>query len=83
MIDVPADTKEDITVDMSPKTKMSATIRRLRARQGMTQEELAKKAKVTQGYVSQLESGAKKEIGARVAVRLAEALGVPVTELLA
>ena len=83
MIDVPADTKEDITVDMSPKRKMSATIRRLRARQGMTQEELAKKAKVTQGYISQLESGAKKEIGARVAVRLAEALGVPVTELLA
>jgi transcriptional regulator with XRE-family HTH domain len=31
----------------------------------MTQEELAKKAKVTQGYISQLESGAKKEIDAR------------------
>ena len=61
---------------------MSATIRRLRARQGMTQEELAKKVKVTQGYISQLESGAKKDIGAKVAVRLAEVLGVPVTELL-
>ena len=45
----------------------------------MTQEELALKAKVTQGYISQLESGAKKDIGAKVAVRLAEALGVPVT----
>jgi transcriptional regulator with XRE-family HTH domain len=67
---------------MSPKKKMSAMIRRLRERQNMTQAELAKKAKVTQGYISQLEAGAKKDIGAKVAVRLAEALGVPVTELL-
>jgi transcriptional regulator with XRE-family HTH domain len=48
----------------------------------MTQAELAKKAKVTQGYISQLEAGTKTEIGAKVAVRLAAALGVPVTELL-
>ncbi len=61
---------------------MSAAIRRLRVRQGMTQETLAKKVKVTQGYISQLEAGTKKDIGAKVAVRLAEALGVPVTELL-
>lgn len=67
---------------MSPKRKMSAVIRRLRTRQGMTQEELALKAKVTQGYISQLEAGTKKDIGAKVAVRLAKALGVPVTELL-
>jgi putative transcriptional regulator len=67
---------------MSQKRKLRATIRRLRARRGMTQEELAKKVKVTQGYISQLESGTKKEIGAKVAVRLAKALGVPVTELL-
>ena len=43
---------------------MSATIRRLRGQQGMTQEELAKKVKVTQGYISQLEAGTKKNIGA-------------------
>jgi transcriptional regulator with XRE-family HTH domain len=67
---------------MSPKRKLRATIRRLRARRGMTQEELAKKVKVTQGYISQLEAGTKTELGARVALRLAEALGVPVTELL-
>jgi transcriptional regulator with XRE-family HTH domain len=67
---------------MSPKRKMSVMIRRLRSRRGMTQQELAKKVKVTQGYISQLESGTKKEIGAKVAVRLAKALGVPVTELL-
>ena len=62
---------------------MSATIRRLRERRHLTQAELAQKAKVTQGYISQLEAGTKKELGAKVALRLAEALGVPVTELLA
>jgi transcriptional regulator with XRE-family HTH domain len=61
---------------------MSATIRKLRERQNMTQAELAKKVKVTQGYISQLEAGTKKELGAKVALRLAGALGVPVTELL-
>ena len=48
----------------------------------MTQGELAKKVEVTQGYISQLEAGTKKDMGAKVALRLAEALGVPVTELL-
>lgn len=48
----------------------------------MTQAELAKAARVTQGYISQLEAGTTKDIGAKVAVRLAKALDVPVTELL-
>ena len=61
---------------------MSATIRKLRERQNMTQAELAKKVRVTQGYISQLEAGTKKELGAKVALRLADTLGVPVTELL-
>lgn len=67
---------------MSPRKKMSATIRKLRERHNMTQAELAKRVKVTQGYISQLEAGTKKELGAKVALRLADALGVPVTELL-
>ena len=66
---------------MSPR-KMSTTIRRLREQRSMTQAELAKVARVTQGYISQLEAGTKKDIGAKVAVRLAKALGVPLTELL-
>ncbi len=48
----------------------------------MTQAELAEKVRVTQGYISQLEAGTKKELGAKIAMRLADALGVPVTELL-
>jgi transcriptional regulator with XRE-family HTH domain len=66
---------------MTPR-KMSVTIRRRREDQGMTQAQLAKRAKLTQGYISQLEAGTKKDIGAKVAVRLAKALCVPVTELL-
>jgi transcriptional regulator with XRE-family HTH domain len=64
------------------KRKMSAIVKRLRKKRGLTQAELAKAAGVTQGYISQLEAGTTKEPGATVAVRLAEALGVPVTELL-
>ena len=48
----------------------------------MTQEDLAKKARVTQGYIAQIEAGSIKELGAKVALRLADALGVPVRELL-
>jgi len=62
--------------------KMSATVRRLRKAKNLTQEELAKKARVTQGYVAQIEAGSIKELGGKVALRLADALGVPVTELL-
>lgn len=66
---------------MTPR-KMSVTIRRLREAQGLTQAQLAKRAKVTQGYISQLEAGERQDIGAKLAVRLAKALGVPLTELL-
>jgi transcriptional regulator with XRE-family HTH domain len=62
--------------------KMSATVRRLRKAKNMTQAELARKARVTQGYIAQIEGGTIKELGAKVALRLADALGVPVTELL-
>jgi transcriptional regulator with XRE-family HTH domain len=48
----------------------------------MTQRDLAAKAKVTQGYVAQLEMGMKKNPSLDILKRLAKALGVPVTELL-
>lgn len=57
----------------------------------MTQAELAKKAKVSQGYIAKLEPSARpgqqKSIrqnnpSAAILQRLAKALGVPVTELL-
>ena len=66
-------------------------IRELRERNGMTQEELAKRAGVSQGYIAKLEpsnrAGRSKMIrraNPTVAIlkRLARALGVSVTELL-
>jgi transcriptional regulator with XRE-family HTH domain len=64
------------------RRKMSAIVKRLRKARNLTQEQLAKKAGVTQGYISQLEAGTRKDPGVKVALRLAQALGVPVTELL-
>ena len=43
---------------------------------------LAIKAKVTQGLIHQLETGAVQDVRSQVVVKLAKALGVPVTELL-
>lgn len=57
-------------------------IKALREQKGVTQVELAKKARVTQSYVAMLEAGEKKNPSLDVVKRLAKALGVPVTELL-
>jgi transcriptional regulator with XRE-family HTH domain len=48
----------------------------------MSQRDLAGKAKVTQGLIHQLETGVIQDVRSQVVVRLARALGVPVTELL-
>ena len=67
---------------MSPK-KIGSVISKLRQRRGWSQAELARRAKVSQPYLNQLESGAKgKSPGVKILQRLAKALGVPVTELL-
>jgi len=60
---------------------MGARIKRLRAEHGMTQRELAKAARVTQGLISQVESGTTKTMTAEVAVRIARALGTTVEAL--
>ena len=48
----------------------------------MTQAELAKKARVTQLYISQLETGLRDNPSLPVLRRLAKALGVSAGELL-
>lgn len=65
---------------MSPR--FGAMLKRIREAKGLTQLELAKRAKVAQSYVSALEAGEKKDPGLAVLKRLARALGVPVEELL-
>lgn len=66
---------------MSPK-RLSRVIQTRREAAGMTQRDLAAKAKVTAGYIAQIEMGTKKNPSLDVLKRLAKALGVPVTELL-
>jgi transcriptional regulator with XRE-family HTH domain len=57
-------------------------LQRLREAKGLSQLALAKRAKVTQGYISELEAGAKKNPEITTLQKLAKGLGVPVTELL-
>jgi transcriptional regulator with XRE-family HTH domain len=59
-------------------------VRQLRAAEGLSQATLAKKARVSQPYLSQLEGGTRgsKRPGVVILQRLAKALGVPVTKLL-
>jgi len=53
-----------------------------RREKGLTQDELAKRAKLTKPYLSQLENGVRKNPSLPALKRIAKALGVPVTELL-
>lgn len=62
--------------------KISATIRTLREARGLTQVELAKKARLTQSHVSMIEAGERTQLSIQTAQKLARALGVPVGRLL-
>ena len=57
-------------------------LKTLREEKGLTQDELAKRAKLKKPYISQLETGVRKNPSLSALQRIAKALGVPVTELL-
>ncbi len=63
-------------------TRMASVIRRLREQRGLTQEVLAKRAKVARGYIARLERGHSANPSLAVLRRLAKALKVKVGELL-
>ncbi len=65
---------------MTPR-RLDSVLRELRAQRNMTQEELAKRAKITRSHLSLLEAGHRKNPSLDVLKRLARALGVPVAEL--
>jgi transcriptional regulator with XRE-family HTH domain len=56
-------------------------LKQLREHRGLTQEDLAKRAKVSRAYLSRLEMGRHDPPLSRLR-KLAKSLGVPVTELL-
>jgi transcriptional regulator with XRE-family HTH domain len=57
-------------------------IKKLREAKGLTQEQVAKQAKVTKNYITMLERGARRSPSLPVLRRLAKALSVPVGDLL-
>jgi transcriptional regulator with XRE-family HTH domain len=61
--------------------RLGATLKRLRLRAMLTQLELAQRARISQAYLSELETGTKRRIDLAMAVRLAKALGCEVTDL--
>jgi transcriptional regulator with XRE-family HTH domain len=66
---------------VSPR-RLKTVIKLLRTERGLTQVDLAKKARVTQTYVAKIEGGDRINPSLPVLKRLAKALGVPVTALL-
>jgi transcriptional regulator with XRE-family HTH domain len=60
---------------------MGARLKKLRQGRGLSQEALAKKARITREYVNKLEAG-RYDPTVGTLTRLAKALGVPVGELL-
>jgi transcriptional regulator with XRE-family HTH domain len=62
--------------------KLGTVIRTLREAKGLSQVELAKKARLARPYLVRLESGERKNPSLIILKRLAKALGVPVTALL-
>ena len=66
---------------MAPMT-LATVLRTLREEQDITQEQLAKRARIARTYVTLLESGRKKNPSLDILKRLARALDVPVGELL-
>ncbi len=63
-------------------TRLGSVLKALRQAKGWTLEDLARRAKVTNAYISLLETGKKKNPSLAVLKRLAKALGVGVEKLL-
>ena len=66
---------------MSPQ-RLGQILKRFRQQQGLTQLELCKKARVSQGYLAKLERGDKTSPSLATLQRLAKALKVKVADLL-
>ncbi len=62
--------------------KVGTMIRKLREQRGLSQRDLADKAKVTGAYIAQLETGVKENPSFDVLKRIAKALKVKMGRLL-
>ncbi len=71
-----------VTVTYNLGMALGKTIRRLRLARGLTQEALARRAKISRVYITVLEGGYRVSPSVAVRKRLARALRVPITKLL-
>ncbi len=65
-----------------PARRLGTVIKKLREEKGLSQQALAKKAKVTDAYIAMLETGVRKNPTIDTLKRLAKALKVKVGDLL-
>jgi len=68
--------------DAMTEKRLGAVVRRLRRQHDLTQEQLARRAGLDQGHLSQIESGKRANPSAAVLKKLARALDVEIGELL-
>jgi DNA-binding XRE family transcriptional regulator len=61
---------------------ISENIKRLRAKLGMTQDDLAKKADIKYTTLMKVESGTVNKPSVQTMAKIAKALGVPIEDLL-
>lgn len=60
---------------------LGETVRAIRLEQGLSQKEAAEAAGIDQSYLSMIESGQRRNPGARIVARLAQMLDVSIDEL--
>ncbi len=66
---------------MSHRKTFGANLRASRVAKGLTQEQLARKCKVTSDYISMLEHG-RANVGLDNIVKIAKGLRIPIAELI-
>jgi transcriptional regulator with XRE-family HTH domain len=64
------------------RQSLGGSLRHHRAVLGLTQNALARRAGVSQAYLSQVEAGRRVRVSATILLQLADALGVTVTDLM-
>ena len=63
-------------------TTISQNIKRIRAKQGLTQDDLSKKANVKYSTLTRIEGGVVAKPSVQIIQKIAKSLGVPMEELL-
>ena len=77
----PLDLYDIYSYHIAVATRLGALTKRLRRERGLSQRALGARAGITNPYITQLETGQRGNPTVLVAVRLADALGVPVMKL--